>query len=207
MNKLTSHFFSQSLEYLNQSYAAFFEQPIIQLFFQNPDHLKLFTDVLESPSSSSLCHLNETFQLFYYRAKVYKYLCSLIYFFSVDFDKRARKQRERYCMILDAPPKENGGLIERIGFFDAQLERMGEGQELTTQISDEELIRALRKLTPKQNTVLTMVFSFGLSNKEIASYFHESPQNISSIRKQALKKLRKHYMNGVYVRKEKRYCG
>ncbi|MBR8646147.1 sigma-70 family RNA polymerase sigma factor [[Brevibacterium] frigoritolerans] len=49
------------------------------------------------------------------------------------------------------------------------------------------MIKALKKLTAKQSLVLTMIFSYGLSNKEIAAYFQESPQNISSIRKQALK--------------------
>ncbi|MDM5312015.1 sigma-70 family RNA polymerase sigma factor [Peribacillus frigoritolerans] len=207
MNQLTSHFFSHSLEFLQQQYSSFFEQPIIQVFLQNPEHLKIFTETLDSPSTHNICHLNETFKIFYYRAKVYKYMCSLIYFFSVDFDKRARKQRERYRMVLDATPRDTGGLIDRIGTLDVQLEKMGETNELASHISDEEMIKALKKLTAKQNLVLTMIFSYGLSNKEIAAYFQESPQNISSIRKQALKKLRKHYMDEVYVRKEKSHCG
>lgn len=206
MNKLTAHFFSHSLDVLHQRYTSFFEQPIIQVFLQNPDHLKIFTDTLESPSSNNICHLNETFQIFYYRAKVYKYLCSLIYFFSVDYDKRARKQRERYRMDFDLT-SDSGGIIDRIGNLDIQLEKMGETGDLSSHIGDEELVKALQKLTPKQNRVLTMVYSYGLTNKEIAAYFHESPQNISSIRKQGLKKLRKHYMDEIYDRKENRHCG
>ncbi|MGM9955395.1 MAG: sigma-70 family RNA polymerase sigma factor [Peribacillus sp.] len=206
MNKLTAHFFSYSLDVLHQRYASFFNQPIIQVFLQNPEHLKIFTDTLESPSTNNLCHLNETFQIFYYRAKVYKYLCSLIYFFSVDYDKRARKQRERYRMDLDMT-SDSGGIIDRIGNVDVQLEKMGETGDLSSHISDEQLVNALQKLTPKQNRVLTMVYSYGLTNKEIAAYFKESPQNISSIRKQGLEKLRKHYLNEIYVRKENRYCG
>lgn len=84
---------------------------------------------------------------------------------------------------------------------------MGETGDLSSHIGDEDLVKALRKLTPKQNRVLTMVYSYGLTNKEIAAYFHESPQNISSIRKQGLKKLRKHYMDEIYDRKENRHCG
>lgn len=206
MNKLTTHFFSHSLDVLHQRYTSFFEQPIIQVFLQNPDHLKIFTDTLESPSSNNICHLNETFQIFYYRAKVYKYLCSLIYFFSVDYDKRARKQRERYRMDFDLT-SDSGGIIDRIGNLDIQLEKMGETGDLSSHIGDEELVKALQKLTPKQNRILTMVYSYGLTNKEIAAYFHESPQNISSIRKQGLKKLRKHYMDEIYDRKENRHCG
>lgn len=207
MNNITSHFFSHSFDFLHQRYASFFEQPIIQVFLQNPEHLKIFTDTLEAPSSNNICHLNETFQLFYYRAKVYKYLCSLIYFFSVDYDKRARKQRDRYRMDLDMTSLESGGIIDRIGNLDVQLEKMGETNDLSSHISDEELVKALQKLTPKQNRVLTMVYSYGLTNKEIAAHFHESPQNISSIRKQGLKKLRKYYLNEIYARKENRYCG
>ncbi|MDQ7861797.1 sigma factor-like helix-turn-helix DNA-binding protein [Peribacillus frigoritolerans] len=71
------------------------------------------------------------------------------------------------------------------------MKRWGETNELASHISDEEMIKALKKLTAKQNLVLTMIFSYGLSNKEIAAYFQESPQNISSIRKQALKKTSK----------------
>ncbi|KWW12586.1 MULTISPECIES: sigma-70 family RNA polymerase sigma factor [Bacillaceae] len=207
MNPSTSHFFSHSLEFLQQQYSSFFEQPIIHVFLQNPEHMKILTETLDSPSSHNICHLNETFQIFYYRAKVYKYMCSLIYFFSVDFDKRVRKQRERYRMVLDAAPSDAVRMIDRIGNYDGQLEKMGETNDLSSHISDEEMIKALQKLTAKQNLVLTMIFSYGLSNKEIAAYFHESPQNISSIRKQALKKLRKHYMDEVYDRKEKSHCG
>ena len=125
MNKLTAHFFSYSLDVLHQRYASFFDQPIIQVFLQNPEHLKIFTDTLESPSTNNIGHLNETFQIFYYRAKVYKYLCSLIYFFSVDFDKRARKQRERYRMVLDVTPRIAADIIDRIGTWMFNLKRWG----------------------------------------------------------------------------------
>ncbi|WP_285768174.1 sigma-70 family RNA polymerase sigma factor [Peribacillus sp. SI8-4] len=207
MNPVTSHFFSHSLEFLQQQYSSFFEQPIIHVFLQNPEHMKILTETLDSPSSHNICHLNEAFQIFYYRAKVYKYMCSLIYFFSVDFDKRARKQRERYRMVLDEAPGDTGRMIDRIGNNDVQLEKLGETNDLSSHITDEEMIKALQKLTAKQKLVLTMIFSYGLSNKEIAAYFHESPQNISSIRKQALKKLRKHYTDEGYNRKEKSHCG
>ncbi|NCT36283.1 hypothetical protein GTW56_07445 [Bacillus sp. EB93] len=53
MNQLTSHFFSHSLEFLQQQYSSFFAQPIIQLFLQNPEHLKIFTETLDSPSSTT----------------------------------------------------------------------------------------------------------------------------------------------------------
>ena len=39
-----------------------------------------------------------------------------------------------------------------------------------------------------------MIYILGLNNKEVAHYFNETPQNISNIHKQSLKKLKKHYI-------------
>jgi RNA polymerase sigma factor (sigma-70 family) len=207
MKSTTAKFFSHSFDILVQKHTRLFEQPIIQLFLHDPKGLQIFMDTVDNPTLSNIHHLNEEFQLFYYRARVYKYLCSLIYYFSVDFDKRNRKQKERYPVIFDQSVEGDFSISDKIGYMDKQLEKIGETNELSSLVSDEGLHQAFRKLTIKQEQVLTMAFSYGLSNKEIAAYFDETPQNISSIRKQALKKIRKHYPKGENTGKKEKNCG
>ncbi|MCA9767092.1 MAG: sigma-70 family RNA polymerase sigma factor [Carnobacterium sp.] len=64
-------------------------------------------------------------------------------------------------------------------------------QKLSEEISDENLYQAFSKLTDKQKEILEMIFIYGLSNKEIASYFGNSPQNISKLNKKALTDMKK----------------
>ncbi|WP_110928669.1 sigma-70 family RNA polymerase sigma factor [Bacillus massiliglaciei] len=207
MKSQTAQFFSESFERLVNQHSNFFEQPIIQLFLHDEERLDIFTKALEQPTASNIQELNESFQVFYYRARIYKYLCSLIYYFSIDFDKRLRKQRERFPIILDQTFDGNLSISERIGYIDPQLEKIGETATLSSLVSDEGLLHAIRKLTDKQEKILTLSFFFGFSNKDIAAYYGETPQNISSIRKQALKKLRNNFRKGNYSGKKEKHCG
>lgn len=63
--------------------------------------------------------------------------------------------------------------------------------KLSEEISDENLYQAFSKLTDKQQEILEMIFIYRLSHKEIASYFGNSPQNISKLNKKALADMEK----------------
>lgn len=209
MNKTTILFLSNTFECLIAKHQNFFEQPIIKLFLQQPANRASFLAALENPTSPYVNELNDKFEFFYYRTRIQKYLCSLIHFYSIDYDKRERKHRERYLSILDKPASEfeNGTSLLELLDYDLDMDNWNYSFELSSILSDEDLIIAIRKLTHKQGVVLSLYFINGYTNKEIAAYFKETPQNISNIRKQAIHKIRQNYRKRTLNRKEDKYCG
>lgn len=210
MEHNTANFISSSLNSLEHRYPAFFDQPVMKQFLADSEHRKLLLEAVEKPSENKLYDLNEKFRFFFYRARIYKYLCSLISIYSVDFDKRERRRRDRYQAVLDKPAGDSEGA--------ACLGELVEGGEeipfdslfftdLASLFSDENLCRAIRKLTAKQKMVLTMSYVNEMPNKDIAAYFNESPQNISHIRKQAVSRIRKLYGQTESAGKERKHCG
>ncbi|MED1865861.1 sigma-70 family RNA polymerase sigma factor [Fictibacillus nanhaiensis] len=63
--------------------------------------------------------------------------------------------------------------------------------ELSKIIENERLFQAINLLTSKQQKVLDLIYVQGFNNKEVADLFKETPQNISNIHKQAIKKIKK----------------
>lgn len=198
MKQMTSTYLSNSYDRLFQRHPDFFEQPIMKYFLQNQEHVTIFHAALENPTSHNMNDLNETFQLFYHRVKVYKYLISFIHTFSIDFDKRERKRKGKYLTILDKPADQgvHTNMVDTSGYVEVDFVNTFHTEQLSSIITDEKLVQAIGKLTEKQRQVLSLMYCSGLSNKEIASHFHETPQNISNIHKQALKKIRKSYLTG-----------
>lgn len=210
MEHNAANFFSSSLNTLQHQYPAFFDQPVMRQFLEDSEHRKLLLEAVEQPSENRLYDLNEKFRFFFYRARVYKYLCSLISIYSVDFDKRERRRKERYQAILDRPAGDSEG-----GACLGELVEGGEEipfdslffTDLASLFSDERLCGAIRRLTPKQKMVLTMSYVNDMPNKDIAAYFNESPQNISHIRKQAVSRIRKLCGQAAAAGKERKHCG
>jgi len=126
--------------------------------------------------------------------RLYQSTIPLIKYYSVDFDKKVNTQKNRYLLNLDKPINETGTTIidltekEDISIVNQVTER---SQRLSEDISDEDLYQAFSKLTDKQKEILEMIFIYGRSHREIASYFGNTPQNISKLNKKALTYLRK----------------
>ncbi|WP_028393750.1 sigma-70 family RNA polymerase sigma factor [Bacillus cihuensis] len=193
MKQMTSTYLPNSYDRLFQRHPDFFEQPIMKYFLQSQEHVSIFHATLKNPTSQNMNDLNETFQLFYHRVKVYKYLISFIHTFSIDFDKRERRRKRKYLTILDKPAEHGAhtNMIDTLAYMEEEFVTVFHTEQLSSILTEEKLVKAIAKLTEKQRQVLSLMYCSGLSNKEIATYFHETPQNISNIHKQALKKLRK----------------
>lgn len=90
--------------------------------------------------------------------------------------------QNRYLLIVD-----NG-----ISEFDSagEDERIEEG--LLDTVENEELFKALRKLTDKQLQILEMIYVKDSPIKVIAESLQTTPQNISNLHRKALNKL--HHM-------------
>ncbi len=158
------------------------KNPIISSFLADAKNLYLVQNAILYPTDCNMKMVDETFQSHYIRVRKIKYVSSLIYYFSLDFDKKRRRLQNRYLLIVD-----NG-----ISEFDSagEDERIEEG--LLDTVENEELFKALRKLTDKQLQILEMIYVKDSPIKVIAESLQTTPQNISNLHRKALNKL--HHM-------------
>lgn len=172
----------------------FFEEPIIKQFFANSSHIQLLKKSIESKDIEADKELNEKFTIFFLHYRLIKYIATLSKNYSIDFDKKVNTQKNRYLLNLDMPVNDTGATIIDLtenGDTSVVNQVITKSQKLSEEISDENLYQAFSKLTDKQKEILEMIFIYGLSNKEIASYFGNSPQNISKLNKKALTDMQK----------------
>lgn len=84
--------------------------------FSDKSNKVLLDSFLSQPNEENANLLDEKFKIFYFNAKVSKYVSKLIRFYSIDFDKRTNKQRQRYQL-----QKEDASNV-----FDTQVNRQAE---------------------------------------------------------------------------------
>ncbi|MFJ6264156.1 sigma-70 family RNA polymerase sigma factor [Lysinibacillus xylanilyticus] len=183
-NQKIEDFFYRNNEQVNN--------PIIKSFLSDSQNLYLVQKAILYPTDINRKLVDESFQSHYKKVRKTKYVSNLIYFFSLDFDKKRRRLQNRSLLILDKGLSEKDGktAIERIE--DASNETgldniVGEG--LLDNIEDEQLLMSLQKLTVKQLQILEMIYVKELSIKEIAQTLQTTPQNISNLHRKALNKL------------------
>ncbi|MGE7910820.1 sigma-70 family RNA polymerase sigma factor [Lysinibacillus xylanilyticus] len=183
-NQKIEDFFYRNNEQVNN--------PIIKSFLSDSQNLYLVQKAILYPTDINRKLVDESFQSHYKNVRKTKYVSNLIYFFSLDFDKKRRRLQNRSLLILDKGLSEKDGktAIERIEDASNETELdniVGEG--LLDNIEDEELLKSLQKLTVKQLQILEMIYVKELSIKDIAQTLQTTPQNISNLHRKALNKL------------------
>lgn len=166
--------------------------PIIKSFLSDSENLYLVQKAILYPTDSNKKLVDESFQSHYINVRKIKYVSNLIYFFSLDFDKKRRKLQKHTLLILDKGLSEEGGTTAKEQIEDASNEKELEnivGEGLLDNIEDEQLLKSLQKLTVKQLQVLEMIYVKDLTTKEIAQKLRTTPQNISNLHRKALNKL------------------
>ncbi|MGE7696612.1 RNA polymerase sigma factor [Lysinibacillus sp. NPDC094177] len=166
--------------------------PIIKSFLSDSENLHLVQKAILYPTDINKKLVDESFQSHYINVRKTKYVSNLIYFFSLDFDKKRRRKQNRTLLILDNGLSKYGGTTAIEQIEDASNEKeldniVGEG--LLDNIEDEQLLKALQKLTVRQLQILEMLYVKELSIKEIGQTLQTSPQNISNLHRNALNKL------------------
>ncbi|KMY28290.1 general stress protein [Lysinibacillus xylanilyticus] len=183
-NQKIEDFFYRNNEQVNN--------PIIKSFLSDSQNLYLVQKAILYPTDINKKLVDESFQSHYINVRKTKYVSNLIYFFSLDFDKKRRRLQNRSLLILDKGLSEKDGKTAIEGIEDASNETeldniVGEG--LLDNIEDEQLLKSLQKLTVKQLQILEMIYVKELSIKEIAQTLQTTPQNISNLHRKALNKL------------------
>jgi len=164
--------------------------PIIERFLSVEGNSELVMNAIMHPTKLNREIVDRSFRAHYKRAKKIKYISNLIYFFSVDFDKRERRQNERNLLILDkelsdeitTTPKQL--IVDESKDFKNVL-----GTRLLDHIEDNRLAESIRSLTKKQIKILEFIYLNNISLKEISEIMGTTPQNISNHHRKALRKL------------------
>ncbi|QTM98736.1 hypothetical protein ERJ70_05165 [Sediminibacillus dalangtanensis] len=182
-----------------ERYHNFARQPVVKSFFSTEENKLLLEKALVERTEESRKRLDNKFRDYYHRAKLTKYFSNLIYFNSINFDKRTRTYYEKYLTILNQPlsDKETDSEDEWIDIisketFDPVEEIVRDSEKLEDHILDEALYDAIQQLSMLQKEVLALIYVNQLKIKEVAAVRKTSSQNISKIHRQAIAKLKKY---------------
>ncbi|KQL50562.1 hypothetical protein AN964_23205 [Heyndrickxia shackletonii] len=161
------------------------ENPIIKGFFSMEEHAHLLQNSEKEPDYN-ISLLNERFKNYYTNVKRINYMSKLIRGIAIDYDKKSRKYSNRFILTdsfnNDEPSMEH---------TDLSL-----SDNLDSLITNRNLLKAIKSLTPKQINILEMYFIHSKNNLEIAEYYNTTPQNVSQIRKKTIKKLQNSISKG-----------
>jgi len=156
------------------------ENPVIQNFFSYDENIQLLNHSKKHPNdTSSISLLNKRFHTYFTNVKRINYLASLIRGTSIDYDKKMRNYSSRY-ISTDIFNEEECLIVYDDSFQNDNFDSL---------ITNKHLLMAIKSLTPKQINILEMFFIHSKNNLEIADYYNTTPQNVSQIRKKAIKKL------------------
>lgn len=112
------------------------------------------------------------------------YMANLIYFNSINYDKKRRMKDTRFPLTLDNDEQLESVLLT---VFDSE----SVPPNLEDHITDHSLYVAYESLPAQQQQILSFAYVERLKDKEIARILEVSQQNISKQRLKALAKLRR----------------
>lgn len=165
------------------------ENPIIQGFLSNEYNLSLLKKYILVPSDVNKNNVDEAFKFHYNRVLKIKYVSNLIHFFSMDYDKKRRKDNEKVLLILDKTSRNDDRTLIKDLIQDNNQVQHSYESNLLENIESVTLVGALKKLTDRQLKILDMIYHKQLPIKEISEILNTTPQNISNLHRKALKKL------------------
>lgn len=188
---------SNKLEEFCNKYQRKMREPIVQCFLKEPENYTLFLKAVEEPTSKNKQLLDKAFKLHFKRAKTISYINKLIYFYSIDFDKKISNIKNRNLLTLDKPisndEDSNHTILELMSndSEDITYKQFEESQNnLEEHIGHEGLYKGLDLLSEKQIKILNLYYVHQYNNKQIARILSESEQTISYNHKKALEKLK-----------------
>lgn len=166
------------------------KNPIIKNFLRKEKNLNLLMKAVLHPSKYNKEAVDKAFRSYYLKVKKIKYVSNLIYFFSIDFDKKQRKHQNNQSLILDKNiTNEAETTFKELIPDKKQSTDNIFGSSLIDHIEDKRLAKALKKLTEKQLQVLELIYLKNVSLKEISFILDSTPQNVSNQHRKALIKL------------------
>lgn len=184
----------EALRTFKKENSALLKQPIVQSFLKTEEHREIVRQAICCPTKQNRLIVDEAFQNFFKSVQTLSYLSNLLYYNSINFDKNRQKHKTRETLILDQPLQRNDddGTTRKDMVYDPSPDTVDRitYETIGDYVEDKNLYRAIRTLTLKQQKILMHKYVDGLQNKEIASLFGDSPQNISKLHQRSLEKMR-----------------
>ncbi|OJH17095.1 hypothetical protein BLX88_20320 [Bacillus obstructivus] len=165
---------------------------LLRTFLEDENHFELFEKAINDPSKENKLKVENAFNNYYLQIRKFTYLNSLIRIYSIDFEKKERKMKQRYSLILDQPidSSNNEHASTHLSLYSDNENTREQYHSLYEAISDEKLFAALDQLTQFQYKVLELIYHRELTRSEVANLFNTSPQNISNTHRKAIIKLK-----------------
>ncbi len=176
------------------------DNPLVKGFLKDQTNFELFKTAILVPTKENKELVEKSFSKHCQNVRKIKYIDSLIKFYSIDYDKKIRKNNSRHLLILDTKSNyisaEEGQLLEN-RMSPIMEEDFYQGEiDMKNEITNSKLFMALESLTKKQALILELFYFKKLSIHEIAVTLDSSPQNISNIHRRAILNLRNKLMRG-----------
>ena len=155
------------------------KNPILKNFLK--DNYQLVKNAVINPTKKNKDDVDKAFKLYFKRVKKINYVSKLIYFFSIEFDKKEREIQR--SLILDQDVFENDSNTTVKNLIKSSYQECVitlYGSSLKDHIENKKLFKALDSLTDKQLYILEMIYLHGMLMKDVALYLKTTTQNISN---------------------------
>lgn len=172
-----------------QENKAFLNNPVIKEFLSNKANYNLLRQSICNPTCQNKEQLDLAFRGYYFNIRFTAYISSTIYYHAINLDKKIRQINYRFPITLDQPVNEESEIsIKDMTVYHEDFELKSD--DILDYITDLNIYKAIKRLTPNQRNILYLVYIKGLTDSETAEYLKKSQQTISKSRKQALKRIR-----------------
>ena len=162
---------------------------IIEAFFSNPDHVRLYLHYWFCPSQENKNHLDKAFKKCLARIRIIAYFIKIIDFEAKRFDRKLRLIQSKILVHLDNLKTEEFTM----NLYEQKIEPTESyvNESLEESIEYFPLYEAIKKRTIKQKRVLFLAYIRNKSDSEIAKSFMISRQAVAKMRNAALQKIRR----------------
>lgn len=191
-------------DFLNSYHRVIEENNVIRSFLKEEGNFVLVKKAILNPTFQNEKNVDNLFKEHFRHMKLMKYISKLIYFYSIDYDKKINKLNKRFILTLDQEMgDDSSGTLFPKDSIESETHLSYEiafGSSLIENIDEENLQKALNNLTDQQLIILEMIYLKNLSLKEISSFKNTSAQNIANQHRKAIRKLRSNMDKGeLYV--------
>ncbi|MED4156665.1 sigma-70 family RNA polymerase sigma factor [Priestia aryabhattai] len=177
-------------DFINKN-KPFMKNPLIKQFLSNKENYDLFKNSVCHPTFQNKERLEKSFKSFYFCIRFISYVSSTLHFHAINLDKKIRKRKYQFPLLLDEPVNMDGELTYKdlsIYYENFDLK----SKNILDYIIDPNLYKALEYLTPNQREILYLVYIRKLNDSEVGIVMEKSQQAVSKSRKKALEKIRKY---------------
>ncbi|MDA2384048.1 sigma-70 family RNA polymerase sigma factor [Bacillus cereus] len=169
-----------------EKYKQQLNEPVMQYFLKDAENYYLLERAILKPTAENRGLLDAAFKVYFKNIKIVNYISKLVYFYSVDFDKKISRYNKRNCLYEDFLV-----IAETVPRVDETYINYDKKQECIKDcVTNKSLFSALNMLTDRQLKILDLIYVHKYSNKEVANILQESEQIVSYHHRKAIKKLK-----------------